>query len=128
MDRKNSNSQIRNNNNRVFRGRGSRREIGMRRARRGGFPHRGRRPRNSLDKQSGRTNNNHCKNNNGIHFSYEKLKEINNKDDNEIIQFFMNFNDLPQTFENTLFNDNIFDLTAELLMKISKIENSANIL
>ena len=128
MDRKNFNSQRRNNFNRFNRRLRARKGIGRGGARRGGFPERGRRAKNTMMSQRG--NNNQYKNNNGIHFSYEKLKEINNKDDNEIIQFFMNFNDLSKTFENTRFNDDILDLMAELLMKISKINSvpASNIL
>ena len=92
-----------------------------------GFQERG---RNSGLAIRGRRNNQHNQNNTGIHFSGEKLEDINNKDDNEIIQFFMGYKDLPQTFENTRFNTDTFYLMTELLMKVSKINSvpASNIL
>ena len=69
------------------------------------------------------TNNHNNKNNNGIHFSFDKIKEIINKDDNEIIQYLMNFKDLTEAFNNTQFSIKMFDLFTELLLKISKINS-----
>ena len=62
-------------------------------------------------------------NQNGIQFSYEKIKDIINKDDNEIIQYLMNFKDLSEVFNNTKFSIKKFDFFTELLMKISKINS-----
>jgi len=69
------------------------------------------------------TNNHNNKNNNVIHFSYDKIKEIINKDDNEIIQYLMNFKDLTEAFNNTQFSIKMFDIFTELLLKISKINS-----
>ena len=60
-------------------------------------------------------------NQNGNQFSYEKLKDIINKEDNDIIQYLKNFKDLSDVFNNTKFSNKNFDLFTELLIKISKI-------
>ena len=62
-------------------------------------------------------------NQNGNQFYYEKIKDIIIKDDNDIIQYLMNFKDLSETFYNTKFSIKKFDLFTELLMKISKINS-----
>ena len=70
------------------------------------------------------------KNKNGVHFSYPKRVEIIKKDDNEIIQFFMEYKDITEVFENTIFTNDMIDLMTEILMKVSKInsEPASNIL
>ena len=62
-------------------------------------------------------------NQNGNQFYYEKIKDIIIKDDNDIIQYLMNFKDLSEAFYNTKFSIKKFDLFTELLMKISKINS-----
>ena len=97
---------------------------------RGRYPKRGQRGRNFRTIRRGRGNYSQYQNNIDFNFSYEKLKEINNQDEKEIIQYFMNFNDLSVTFENTKFNSELIDLITEILMKISKInsDNASSIL
>ena len=60
---------------------------------------------------------------NKIYISYQQLKEIIDKGDNEIVQFFMKFKDLPDVFNNTKFNSDMIDLMTELLAKISNINS-----
>ena len=62
-------------------------------------------------------------NQNGNQFYYEKIKDIIIKNENDIIQYLMNFKDLSETFYNTKFSIKKFDLFTELLMKISKINS-----
>ena len=58
-----------------------------------------------------------------IYISYHQLKEIINKDDNDIIQFFMKFKKLPDVFNNTKFTPDMIELMTELLAKISNINS-----
>ena len=119
-------------NNFAYRGRGR----GFRgRGRRGGFrggPRRGQRigrgsevgrGRYSHRGKRGNSNNHHNQNSNGIHFSYEMLEEVINKEDNEIIQFLMKFNNIIEVFENTNFTFDMIELITELLKKVSKINS-----
>ena len=122
----------RGNRGRGNRGRGNR---GRGNRGRGAFPSRGSFPssmqrfRNYGESDSDRGNNENY-NNSRIQFTYEKLKEINYKNENDIIQFFTNFNNLSQVFDNTIFNTELIDLITEILMKISKIysDSASNIL
>ena len=107
----------------AFRGNRGRRGVQRGGPRARGHPIRGLRDSNFRIYPRGRGNNHHHQNNNGIHFSKEKLEEINNKDNNEIIQYFIDFDDLQQVFENTRFTKDMFYLMTELLMKISKINS-----
>ena len=97
---------------------------------RGRYITRTQRGRNFRAIRRGRENYGQYQNNIEINFSYEKLKELNNKDEKEIIQYFMNFKDLSITFDNTIFNSELIDLITEILMKLSKInsENASYIL
>ena len=119
---------------RVIRGRGRRGGRGTRgRGTRRAFPPRGSYPssrarfRNYGEFERVRGNYDEYKyhDNSGIKFSYEKLKEINYKNEIEIVQYFMNFNDLSQAFENTKFNTELIDLMVEILMKISKTNSDS---
>ena len=58
-----------------------------------------------------------------IYISHQQLKEIVNKNDNDIIEFFFKFKDLPDVFNNTKFNPDMIDLMIELLVKISNINS-----
>jgi len=58
-----------------------------------------------------------------VFISYTQLKEIIDKDDNEIMQFFMKFKDLPEVFKNTKFTKDMIDLMTELLSKMSMINS-----
>ena len=58
-----------------------------------------------------------------VFISYTQLKEILDKDDNEIMQFFMKFKDLPEVFKNTKFTKDMIDLMTELLSKMSMINS-----
>ena len=58
-----------------------------------------------------------------IYISYHQLKEIINKNDNDIIHFFLKFKDLPDAFNNTEFSPHMVDLMTELLAKISNINS-----
>ena len=133
MERRNNFPKRGNNNRGSFRGRGRGRGRGMRerptRGNRGMWrgPIRGNRGRKGppiRDSSFISSNREEINTKNGINFSYEKIKDIINKDDNEIIQYLMNFKDLSEVFENTKFSIKKLDLFTELLMKISKI-NSA---
>ena len=55
--------------------------------------------------------------------SYNQLKDILSKDDNEIIQFFTKYRDLCDVFENTRFTSDMIYLMIKLLSKISKINS-----
>ena len=83
-----------------------------------------------IEKKNYKNNKYKNKGKNGIHFSYPKLEEINKKDDNKIIQFFMEYKDITEVFENTIFTNDMIDLMTEILMKVSKInsEPASNIL
>ena len=54
-----------------------------------------------------------------VFISYKKLKEIKNKDDNEIILFFQEYDDLSQVFKNTKFSEEMIYLMADILTRIS---------
>ena len=125
MERRNNFSNRGRSRGGPSRGRGSNRG----RFRRGGIPYRGNRRGKHNRGNRNNANNNHF-NNNGIHFSYKALEELINKDDNEIIQFFMKYKDITEVFENSNFTNDMIDLMTELLMKISKInsEPASNIL
>lgn len=58
-----------------------------------------------------------------VFISYVQLKEIHNKDDNDIMQFFMKFKDLSKAFNNTKFTKDMIDLMVELLVKVSTINS-----
>jgi hypothetical protein len=58
-----------------------------------------------------------------VFISYVQLKEIHNKGDNDIMQFFMKFKDLSEAFKNTKFTKEMIDLTVELLVKVSTINS-----
>ena len=56
--------------------------------------------------------------------SYMQLKEILTKeDDNELIQFFTKYKDLPDVFGNTKFTPDMIDLMIKLLSRISQINS-----
>ena len=56
-----------------------------------------------------------------------QLIEIIDKDDNEIMQFFMKFKNLPDVFKNTKFTKDMIDLMTELLAKVSMINSGPSI-
>ena len=58
-----------------------------------------------------------------IFFKYTQLLDIIDKDDNEIMQFFMKFRDLPEVFNNTIFKEDMLDLMTELLARVSTINS-----
>ena len=58
-----------------------------------------------------------------VFISYVQLKEMHNKGDNDIMQFFMKFKDLSEAFKNTKFTKEMIDLTVELLVKVSTINS-----
>jgi len=55
---------------------------------------------------------------------YKKLKEIKNKDDNEIILFFQEYDDISQAFENTKFSEEMIYLMVDILTRISFVNSS----
>ena len=55
--------------------------------------------------------------------SYNQLKEILTKEDNEIIQFFTKYKDLSEVIENTKFSPDMINLMIKLLSKISQINS-----
>ena len=55
--------------------------------------------------------------------SFKKLNEIMNKDDNEIIQFFMKYEDLPGTINNTKFTIDMNYLMLEIMSRIILINS-----
>ena len=57
------------------------------------------------------------------YISYQQLVEIVDKDDNEIMQFFMKFRDISDVVNNTKFKPDMVDLMTELLSKISNINS-----
>ena len=57
------------------------------------------------------------------YISYQQLVEIIDKDDNEIMQFFMKFRDISDVVNNTKFKPDMVDLMTELLAKISNINS-----
>ena len=57
------------------------------------------------------------------YISYQQLVEIVDKDDNEIMQFFMKFRDISDVVNNTKFRPDMVDLMTELLAKISNINS-----
>ena len=59
-----------------------------------------------------------------VFISYKKLKEIKNKDDNEIILFFQEYDDLSQVFKNTKFSEEMIYLMADILTRISFLNSS----
>ena len=62
-----------------------------------------------------------------VFISYMQLIEIIDKDDNEIMQFFMKFKNLPDVFKNTKFTKDMIDLMTELLAKVSMINSGPSI-
>ena len=130
MEKRVNFEQKRKFHERITRGKKQIKRINTEEPIRGRYPKRGQRGRNFRTIRRGRGNYGQYPNNIDLNFSYEKLKEINNQDEKEIIQYFMNFKDLSVTFENTKFNSELIDLITEILMKISKInsDNASNIL
>jgi len=57
------------------------------------------------------------------YISYQQLVEIVDKDDNEIMQFFIKFRDISDVVNNTKFKPDMVDLMTELLAKISNINS-----
>ena len=55
--------------------------------------------------------------------SYNQLKEILTKEDNEIIQFFTKYKDLSEVIKNTKFSPDMINLMIKLLSKISQINS-----
>ena len=58
-----------------------------------------------------------------VFISYKQLVEIVDKEDNEIMQFFIKFRDIPDAVKNTRFTPEMVDLMTELLAKISNINS-----
>ena len=57
------------------------------------------------------------------YISYQQLLELVDKDDNEIMQFFIKFRDISDVVNNTKFKPDMIDLMTELLAKISNINS-----
>jgi hypothetical protein len=57
------------------------------------------------------------------HFSYTQLNQMQSKEDNEIIEFFMGYKNLPEIFENTKFTPDMKSIMTDLLSKISLINS-----
>ena len=55
--------------------------------------------------------------------SHKNLNEIINKDDNQIIQFFMKYDDLPSVINNTKFNSEMIYLMTEIMLKIAFVNS-----
>ena len=55
--------------------------------------------------------------------SYHQLVELVDKEDNEIMQYFIKFRDIPDAVNNTRFTPDMVDLMTELLAKISNINS-----
>ena len=55
---------------------------------------------------------------------YKKLKEIKSKDDNEIILFFQEYDDISQAFENTKFSEEMIYIMVDILTRISYVNSS----
>jgi hypothetical protein len=55
--------------------------------------------------------------------SYHQLVELVDKEDNEIMQYFIKFRDIPDAVKNTRFTPEMVDLMTELLAKISNINS-----
>ena len=81
---------------------------------------RGRRPKRGAP---GRINNYLEQNNNTIIISKEMIKDLINKDSNEIIQILEEYRDTPDFLGNSITIDSI-DLITELFQKISRINSS----
>ena len=58
------------------------------------------------------------------YISYTQLRDLKDKDDNEIIQFFNKYKDISDVFGNTKFTSDMIDLMIELLSKISQVNSS----
>ena len=58
-----------------------------------------------------------------VYISYQQLIEIIDKEDNEIMQFFIKFRDISDVVNNTKFKPDMVDLMTELLARISNINS-----
>ena len=78
---------------------------------------RGGRPQKGVSR---RMNNDLYQNKNAIHFSKEMLKNLINKEGNEIIQILTKYKDTPDIFGNSINLDSI-DLITEFFQKYQKL-------
>ena len=62
--------------------------------------------------------------NNKVFISFKRLKEIESKDDNEIILFFQKYDNISQVFENTKFSEEMVYLMVDILTRISFVNSS----
>ena len=56
--------------------------------------------------------------------SYKNLKEIQNKNESELIMFFQKYDDISQIFRNTKFTDDMVYLMVDILTRISFLNSS----
>ena len=56
--------------------------------------------------------------------SYKNLKEIQNKNEGELIMFFQKYDDISQVFRNTKFTDDMVYLMVDILTRISFLNSS----